>query len=116
VKRVCLTLTCDFGKTMSLLANAPPPDFFRAIGGAPWKSAPPNKVRGRAGRRGLDAGKLAQPAHLSRTHGPRHLATSRRNGDLGRGRRPAVLGPQVRRTFGVPRAVFEACSARPPVG
>ncbi len=29
-------------------------------------------------------------------------------------RRPCLLLPQVRRTFGAPRAVFEACSVRPP--
>ena len=44
------------------------------------------KVRGRAGRR-----------EFERTHGPRHLATPKRNGDPAKDRRPFVAKPQVRR-------------------
>ncbi len=47
----------------------------------------------------------ARNAGVRRTHGPRRLATPRLA--------ELVLEPQVRRTFGVPRAVFEACSVDP---
>jgi hypothetical protein len=52
---------------------------------------------------------------VRRTHGLRCVATPKRNGSLGRGRRPVLVEPQVRLLSDVPRAVFEACSARPPV-
>src|SRR4051812_8733398 len=43
---------------------------------------------------------------VQRTHGLRCLATPKRNGDLGRGRRPVLVKPQVRLLSSVPRAVF----------
>jgi hypothetical protein len=56
------------------------------------------------------------------THGPRCLTAPRRPGHVpGKWAfRPGAAGispaaPQVRRSSGVPRAVFEACSVRPPV-
>jgi hypothetical protein len=97
------------------LAKAPPPVFFGrrrvrplssafALSGFGATSRPPsNEYRGRAG-------------HLwaQRTHGPRRLATSRLV-EFG----PSPRGEQGHRKSaspsGVPRAVFEVCSASPPV-
>ena len=53
---------------------------------------------------------------VQRTHGLRHLATPKRNGDLGRGRRPVLVEPQVRLLSSVPRAVFEALLRTAPGG
>ena len=52
---------------------------------------------------------------VQRTHGLRSLAKPERNGDLGRGRRPVLVVPQVRLLSSVPRAVFEAFLCWPPV-
>ena len=90
-------------------ATAPPARFCRR--GDAGRLPLPRKVRGGAGRRGPGAVSLAQTAQacLRRTRGPQSLAA------LGR---PGATGPKSSETASppfppaVPRAVFEACSAK----
>ncbi len=100
-RRVCCWRT---GYVAALCVNARyrSRGAFCARGLRPMRSRKSPRARGTPGVR--------------RTHGLRYLATPKRNGDLGRGRRPVLIEPQVRLRSSVPRAVFEACSARPPVG
>jgi hypothetical protein len=91
---------------LRLARQASSPVFFGRPRAGPLSSATTalEKYRGRAGH------------HWARwTHGPRRLATSR----LVEVRIPAFFvktgEPQVRQSLGVPRAVFEVCSASPPV-
>ena len=65
---------------------------------------------------GPDAWLACAASARKRTHGLQCLATPERNGDLGRAAVLSSKKPQVRLLSSVPRAVFEACSARPPVG
>ncbi len=74
------------------LANAPPPGF-RGAGRAFLANCAPERVR------------VARDAGSGWTHGPRCVAAPRRSGKC---RKSAV-------SVSVPRAVFEACSVRPPV-
>jgi hypothetical protein len=60
----------------------------------------------RSGARGTPGSRTRREAPL----GPADLSASRHRG------LPKSYEPQVRRSPGVPRAVFEVCSARPPVG
>ena len=82
-----------------------PPSFSRRVFARVISAdAPSKKVRGRAGRRG--------------SSGPTGSGISRRRSGTAVSAEPplVVSKPQVRLLSSVPRAVFEACSARPPVG
>jgi hypothetical protein len=102
-------------------ANAPPP-LLLAARGAPYCNPPPRRASAdRPRARGTPRARThricaARRKQGARTRGPRRLATSR----LVEVRFPpsrcrATAGkPQVRQSDGVPRAVFEACSANVP--
>jgi hypothetical protein len=63
-----------------------------------------------------DKSEGARDAGVRRTRGLRHLATPEQNGDPAKDRRPSVeTNRKFAEPFGVPRVVFEVCSAAPPV-
>jgi len=86
---------------------------------ADGRSAPPGKNRGRAGRQGSGThAKLARSANLKcsdpRTSTPRDIEACR-NPKLPQVRQtPRSKNGGASRAYGVPRAVFEVCSAKSP--
>ena len=92
---------------LSHLHLTQPPSFSR-------RGFAPESFRPVRSRRNKSEG--ARDAGVRRTRGLRHLATPERSGDPAKDRRPSVeTNRKSAEPFGVPRAVFEVCSAAPPV-